>query len=127
MPTDVRSGSDGVEVQEVPGGQYAAVSVARVNTDDGAQRRSIAAMEWAFRYMLDEWLPRNAFRLEDRPCLEVYVTPMALPDSVEPPAYLATALDGIRAPDAIARMEGDGRTQVRGGGAANSSSGEVSM
>jgi AraC family transcriptional regulator len=49
------------------------------NTGGHSFSEAIAKMGEAFDYLYGEWLPNSPFQLDDKPCLEIYVTPSDAP------------------------------------------------
>lgn len=74
VPAHVQAGSDGVAIQDLPQGEYAAVRVEVPNTGPEAMGLAIEKMAQAFDAILTDWLPTSPFRLDDRPCLELYLS-----------------------------------------------------
>lgn len=79
VPDSVVSGSGGVDVQNIEGGLYAVSRIELEYADEESFGITLAMMGERFEYMYGEWLTRNAFELEDKPCLEFYLTPPGPP------------------------------------------------
>lgn len=56
--------TEDIGVQEIPGGEYAAVTV----------RGPYSGLAMAYRWLFEEWLPTSGRQLRTAPCFEVYVT-----------------------------------------------------
>lgn len=91
VPAHVQAGSEGVAIQDLPRGEYAAIRVEVPNTGPEAMGAAVKKMSQAFDFMVTDWLPTSPFRRDDRPCLELY---RSAPDA---PSVIIDALVPITA------------------------------
>ncbi|UHA72782.1 AraC family transcriptional regulator [Paenibacillus sp. 481] len=75
LPSDttITEGSNGVHLQQIDG-KYAVVRVEVAGTDNQAFLSALKQLDQAFTKVLNEWLPASPYALEDKPCIEHYVS-----------------------------------------------------
>ncbi|MCR8643094.1 helix-turn-helix domain-containing protein [Paenibacillus sp. N1-5-1-14] len=74
VPGEVLTGTDGIDIQEIPTGQYASCRVEVDSSLPGAMGQAVQQVDHAFKHILQDWLPTSAFQLVDQPMLEWYVS-----------------------------------------------------
>lgn len=79
VPKEMEQGSGEIGIQDLPGGKYAVIRVEVENMGDDSFAEAIRKMGEAFDYLYGEWLPNSPYQLEDKPCLEIYLTPPYAP------------------------------------------------
>jgi AraC family transcriptional regulator len=74
IPQQVQSGSDGVDIQDIPEGKYATCKVEVKNCDESAWNNVLEKLDSSFQYIMEDWIHDNGFQLEDKPCMEIYLS-----------------------------------------------------
>lgn len=74
VPESVKIGSGEVSIQDFSNGLYAVSRIEVDYVDSNFFGVALSEMGRAFEYMYGEWLTKSAFELEDKPCLEIYLT-----------------------------------------------------
>jgi AraC family transcriptional regulator len=75
IPEHVIEGSEGVSIQDVDEGVYAVCRIEVENDNMDSFGKAISKANQGFEYILGTWLPESMYELEDKPCLELYLTP----------------------------------------------------
>jgi AraC family transcriptional regulator len=63
-----------VSIQTFSEGSYAVSRIEVDYVDGNSFGVALSEMGRAFEYMYGEWLTKNGFELEDKPCLEIYLS-----------------------------------------------------
>lgn len=74
IPKHIQMGSVGVDIQDVPDGQYATCRVEVNQAEESARNDVMEKLDHAFQFIMEDWIHQNGYQLEDKPCLEVYVS-----------------------------------------------------
>lgn len=74
IPTHVTEGSEGISIQDISGGQYAICRIEKDNENEDSFGQAISEMNRGFEYIYGTWLPDSMYELEDKACLELYLS-----------------------------------------------------
>lgn len=74
IPTHVTEGSEGISIKDISGGQYAICRIELDNENKDSFERAINEMDRGFEYIYGTWLPNSMYELEDKACLELYLS-----------------------------------------------------
>ncbi|NBI29678.1 hypothetical protein ERL59_11980 [Chengkuizengella sp. YPA3-1-1] len=75
IPNHITEGTEDIGIQNVEGGQYAFSRIEVDQTNENSFEHAIIEMNRAFDYMYSTWLPGSMYELDDKPCLEFYLSP----------------------------------------------------
>lgn len=75
IPDHITEGSEGISIQNIEGGQYAICRIEVENEGEDSFGKAIAKMDQGFEYIYGTWLPESMYELQDKPCLEFYLSP----------------------------------------------------
>jgi AraC family transcriptional regulator len=74
VPQHIQSGSDGVDIQDIPEGKYAICRVEADHCDEESWSTVLSKLDQALQFIMEEWIQENGFQLEDKPCMEIYLS-----------------------------------------------------